>query len=201
MKQIILPIAATCMLLSGCATPAYVSPVEVTRFVGETPAYLAQGTIHIEPAPGLNAESLEYGVYAGAVRAELEELGYRVVAQNGAQVAQLGIEQYVGEPERRGGGVGVGAGGSTGSYGTGVGVGVGVDLTSLINGRPAERIERQVSVAIRSASGGANLWEGRASMTATANSDYADSLAAAQRMADALFLDFPGQSGETIAVE
>lgn len=201
MKHTLLPFAAALTLLGGCATPAYVSPVEVTRFVGETPAYLGQGTIELVAAPGAQADSLEYAVYADAVRNELDELGYRVVARNGGQVAQLSVEQYALEEGRRGGGVGVGAGGSTGSYGSGVGVGVGVNLTDLLSGPPPERIERLVSVAIRLPEGGTNLWEGRASMVATSNSDYAADPAAAQRMADALFSDFPGVSGETIAVE
>lgn len=193
---------AFAVAVSGCATPAYVSPVEVTRFVSDAPAYLGQGTISIAAAPGTMADGLEYAAYADAVRAELESLGYRVVPQNAEQVARISLERYMVEGDRRrGGGVGVGAGGSTGRYGSGVGVGVGVDLSSLLAGTPAERIERSMSVAISRPGGSTNLWEGRAAMVATDNSDYAADPAAAQRMADALFRDFPGTSGETIAVE
>lgn len=193
----ILAALAGAALLGGCATPAYVSPVDVTRFVGDRPAFLGQGTIQIVPATGLSAESLEYGLYREALRLELEELGYRVVMVNGSQVARLAIEQYVlGEGERRSP-VDVGVGGSTGTYGSGVGVGIGLNL----GGRPSERIAREVSVSIREAGGDQNLWEGRAGMTATANSDYAADAVAAPRIIDALFSDFPGTSGETIAVE
>ncbi|RPF71808.1 DUF4136 domain-containing protein [Aurantiacibacter spongiae] len=185
------------LLAAGCAAPAYVSPVEVTRFVGPSPAYLGQGTIELVAGPGEAADSLEYSVYRDAVRRELEMLGYRVVAQNAQQVASVQFEDYVGDEIRRRGPVNVGVGGSTGSYGSGVGVGVGLDLTP----RPAERILREISVAIRPAGGGTNLWEGRASMTATVNSDMADDRAAAARIADALFAGFPGNSGETIEVE
>lgn len=196
-----LPVAALA-LLGGCATPAYVSPVEVTRFVDQAGTSLGQGTIRVVAAPGLDSASVEYGIYADAVRAELQQLGYRVVTQEADQVAQVSLEQMVTAADgRRGSGVGVGGGASTGTYGSGVGVGVGVDLTRLLSGRPAERIERQMAVSIRSASGVRNLWEGRASMTASANSDYGASPAAAARMADALFSGFPGQSGETISVE
>ena len=184
-------------LLGGCATPAYVSPVDVTRFVGDEPAFLAQGTIQIVPASGLSAESLEFGLYREALRLELEELGYRVVMVNGAQVARLSIDQYVLDEGERRGPVDVGVGGSTGTYGSGVGVGIGFNL----GGRPSERIAREVAVSIREAGGNQNLWEGRAGMTATANSDYASDAAAAPRIIDALFSDFPGTSGETIAVE
>ncbi|MFB0612393.1 hypothetical protein [Aurantiacibacter poecillastricola] len=197
MKNFALPALLSAALLSGCATPAYVSPVEVTRFVGAQPAYLAQGTIQIVPEPGLAGESLEYGVYRDAVARELQELGYRVVMVNGSQIAQLSIGQFVtGENDRRGP-VDVGVGGSTGTYGSGLGVGIGFNL----GGTPAERIAREMSVSIRAAGGTQNLWEGRAAMTATANSEYAQDSDAALRLADALFQNFPGQSGETIEVE
>ncbi|KLI64477.1 DUF4136 domain-containing protein [Aurantiacibacter marinus] len=201
MKQQAIILLAACALATGCATPAYVSPVEVTRFVGDTPTFLAQGTIEIVAGPAMDGDSLEFGVYREAIRQELEALGYRVVASNGGQIAMLDLEAYATEGEDRRGGVGVGAGGSTGRYGSGVGVGVGINLNSLLSGPPAERIERQIFVAIRSPEGGANLWEGRASMTATSNSDYGSEAAAASRMADALFTGFPGNSGETIEVE
>lgn len=193
-------LAAASALVAGCATPAYVSPVEVTRFTGQAPASLGQGTIAITAAPGLDAESPEFGVYADAVRQQLEALGYRIVASDGAQLAMISLDGLVTEGEPRRGPVDVGVGGSTGSYGSGVGMGVGINLGSL-GGPPPGRIERQIFVAIQPASGGANLWEGRASMTATSNSDYAAEAAAAARMVDALFRDFPGTSGETIAVE
>ena len=54
MKKTALSLVAAVMV-AGCATPAYVSPVEVTRFVSETPAYLGQGTITLEAAPGTMA--------------------------------------------------------------------------------------------------------------------------------------------------
>ncbi|WP_340587450.1 DUF4136 domain-containing protein [Erythrobacter alti] len=201
MKHLAFTLLAACTLVTGCATPSYVSPVEVTRYVGETPSFLGQGTIAITASPTVDAESLEFGIYRDAVRQELESLGYRIVAVNGGQVAMIDLEAFVAEDERRRSGVGVGAGGSTGSYGSGVGVGVGIDLGSLLSGAPAERIERQLFVAIKSPEGDTNLWEGRASMVATSNSDYASEAAAATRMVDALFADFPGISGETIEVE
>jgi len=200
MKHRAIILLAACALATGCATPSYVSPVEVTRFVGEGPTFLAQGTIEIAAAPSMEPGSLEFAVYRDAVAQELGALGYRVVASEGEQIALIDLESIVAEGELRRSPVGVGAGGSTGRYG-GVGVGVGINLNSLISGPPAERIERQVFVAIQSPEGGANLWEGRASMTATSNSDYGSEAAAASRMADALFAEFPGNSGETFEVE
>jgi hypothetical protein len=197
---LLLPALAACLALSGCATPAYVSPVEVTRFTGQGSDYLGQGTIQIAPAPGLELDSIAYTVWREALRIELEQLGYRVVEVNGDQVAQLGVEEGVALPRAGRGPVSVGVGGSTGGYGSGVGMGIGINLNSLA-GPPAERIERTVAVAIRPAAGGQNLWEGRASMTATSNSDFAGAVTAAPRIVSALFSGFPGQSGETIAVE
>ncbi|MWV26914.1 DUF4136 domain-containing protein [Aurantiacibacter rhizosphaerae] len=197
MKKPAFALLAASLMLPACATPAYVSPVDVTRFVGDAPAFLGQGTIQIVPAAGLEAESIEYGIYRDAVRLELEEMGYRVVMVNGSQTAQLGIDQYVLDEGNRRGPVGVGVGGSTGTYGSGLGVGIGFNL----GGKPSERIAREMVVSIRQAGGDQNLWEGRATMTVTANSDYAADAAAAPRLADALFSGFPGTSGETISVE
>ena len=188
-------LAAT-LALSACVAPAYVSPVEVTRFTGAAPATLGSGAITLAAAPGTDAASPEYAAFAAAVRQELERIGYRVGASDGQQ-ALLSLSQTLAQPEDRRGPVSVGGGASTGSYGSGVGVGVGIDLTP----RPAERLATRLSVAIRDTTGGANLWEGRAQMVASGNSDYASAQAAAARLAAALFAQFPGADGETVIVE
>ena len=194
------PLILTALLLAGCATPSYVSPVEVTRFAAPQSelgqANLGRGTISIDAGPGTDGSSLGYAAFADALRSELAALGYNVVAQGGVQVALVSLSQSVSLPDRRSP-VSVGGGGSVGSYGSGVGLGIGLDLSP----RPAEAIETQLSLAIRSASGGTNLWEGRANMSASANSDYGTAQAAAARMADALLQGFPGTSGETILVQ
>ncbi len=186
--------------LAACTTPAYVSPVEVTRFSATETAMLGSGTIRIEPATGLDPQSIEYGLYESQLAAELGALGYRVVQGEASQVATLDVREAIKQPESRRGPVSVGGGGSVGSWGSGVGLGVGIDLSSLA-GRPSEQIDRLVSVTIRASSGGSNLWEGRAGFTATANSDYADPAAAADRAISALFADFPGESGETVTID
>jgi hypothetical protein len=48
---------------------------------------------------------------------------------------------------------------------------------------------------------GQSLWEGRSSFTVRASSPLAQTQLGAARMAEALFKDFPGQSGETIQVK
>jgi hypothetical protein len=188
------------LALAACASPAFVSPVEVTRFVAPAAttsgAPLGQGTITVRAAPGTDGQGLEFGLYRAAVSTELERLGYRVVPDGGAQVATVSVTQSVVQPNRRGP-VSVGGAGSVGSWGSGVGLGLGIDLS----GRPQDQIDRQVSVAIRPADSPSNLWEGRARFTATGNSAFADAGPAATRAATALFTGFPGQSGETIEVE
>ena len=182
--------------LAACAAPAYVSPVEVTRFVGDAPAQLGAGTISVDFGFGLQ-RSPDESVYRTAVERELASLGYSVRPSGGMQVAQVTLEQFVDDPDAGRRPVSVGGGASVGSYGSGVGLGIGLDLTP----RAAERLDTRLSVAIRPVAGGANLWEGRAQMTASANSDYADQSAAATRLASALFSNFPGVSGETIQVD
>lgn len=189
-------------LLAGCATPAYVSPVEVTRFTGDNPAELGRGPIAVVPAPGVDAGSWEFAAFQDAVSRELAQLGYVVTGDMAQQVAEVTVQRFVEQADgsRSPVGVGVGAGGSTGSYGSGVGVGVGLDLSRLINGRPADRIDTELRVVIKPSGGVNALWEGRSSFTATSNSNYADQRAAAGKLADALFSGFPGRSGETIEV-
>ncbi|GAA0269030.1 hypothetical protein GCM10009127_06150 [Alteraurantiacibacter aestuarii] len=191
----IFALAACSAALSACTTPAYVSPVEVTRFTGAAPAQLGQGTISVEAAPGRDSASIEFTVFRDQLERELSVIGYHVVASRGSQVAMLDIARTVAEGERRSP-VSVGGGAGVGSYGSGVGLGVGIDLS----GSPPDRIDTQVAVSIRRATGGANLWEGRARFTATDNSDYVDPALAADRAIAALFTDFPGQSGETIEI-
>ncbi len=183
-------------LLAGCAKPSYVSPVSVTRFSNDAVAELGQGTISVIPSENTQSDSLEYGLFAAEVAGELGSLGYLVVDSGADQLAVISLSQTVSRPQRRGP-VSVGGGATTGSFGTGVGVGVGIDLS----GPDPDEISTQLFVAIRPADGGDNLWEGRASGIASSNSPLADPAATSDRMAEALFSDFPGVSGETIQVE
>jgi len=188
------PIAAA-LLLSGCAQ-TYVSPVSVTRFVGQAPARLGIGPIAVRAAPGM-ANSLEFAPYWQAVSTELTRLGYRVVPGNdAAQIAEVRVDRAVEQPGRRRNPVSVGVGGSTGSYGSGLGLGLGFDLS----GPPPAVADTRIGVIIRDGAGGQPLWEGRADFAASANSKFGNAQAAAAKMAAALFAGFPGRSGETIEV-
>ena len=182
--------------LAACVAP--MGPVEVTRF--HQPAALetlGTGTIAIEAAAGQDPASLELQSYRRAVAAELVSLGYSEVAEGtGTQVALVRIRRTDLQPNRDGSPVSVGVGGSTGSYGSGVGVGIGLDLS----GPPPEQVTTELGVMIRERATDETLWEGRARFTVRASSPLAQTQLGAPKMADALFLDFPGNNGETVKV-
>ncbi len=199
MKSFNIAIAALGLsLLSACVAPT--GPVEVTRFHAPGAATLAQGTIVVEPAIGQDGASLEYRTYAAAVARELGRIGYSELVAGGnasQQIAVLQLDRTTLQPGRSGSPVSVGVGGGTGTYGGGVGVGIGLDLS----GPPPSVIETRMAVTIRDRASGQTLWEGRASFSTKANSPLAQSQLGAARMAEALFRDFPGRSGETIQVK
>ncbi len=190
-------IVAASLAVAACSTPAFVSPVEVTRFTGDMPEALGQGTISIVPATGTDEQTLEFDLYRAEVAEELAALGYQVVEADGAQQALIGLQVDAFQPTRSNSPVSVGGGMGVGSYGSGVGLGLNIDLS----GPPPEQIQRLLSVSIRETGGDQNLWEGRAGFTATGNSEMADPAAAADHAAASLFAGFPGNSGETIEVE
>ncbi|MEO0440146.1 MAG: DUF4136 domain-containing protein, partial [Pseudomonadota bacterium] len=92
--------------------------------------------------------------------------------------------------------VSVGVGGRTGSYGSGVGLGIGINL----GGKPKDKIVTELSVRISRQSDGNVVWEGRSSIEAKQGSPASQPGLAASKLAEALFRDFPGQSGSTIKV-
>jgi hypothetical protein len=194
MKRLVLASLAAA-LLSGCTT-TYVSPVEVTRFVGDVPGQLRGGPIAVQAAPGEDSGTSEYAPFEAAVAQRLQKLGFTVTGDMAQQIAEISVDRVVEPPDRGRSPVSVGLGGATGSYGSGIGGGIGIDLSP----RPGPQIDTQLRVVIRPSGGGTALWEGRARFTATANSSMADQRAAAEKLADALFSGFPGRSGETIQV-
>lgn len=189
-------LALPALALAACATPQ--GPIEVTRFLDPAAtARLGQGTVFVESAPGA-PDGLEAAPFKAAVAAELTRLGYRESGRAGAgQIAQVAYSRFVESAEGRRSPVSVGVGGSTGSYGSGVGLGIGINL----GGGQRDRIGTQLSVTLRDARGGPNLWEGRADIASAENSALADRTRSAQALAAALFRDFPGRNGETIQVK
>ncbi|MBL0769511.1 DUF4136 domain-containing protein [Sphingopyxis sp. DHUNG17] len=196
---------AASLALGGCATA--VPPVEVTRFHDNAPTGWAPGTRYVvDPAPlgaALAPEadtppSLEWTSYRAAVEQQLQLQGL-VAAGAGASAplkVRIGFDRAEPAPQGRRSPVSVGVGGSTGSYGSGVGVGVGINL----GGGPRKMLDLQLSVRIDDAASGQALWEGRALTAVPVKAPAAQPSLAAAKLAEALFKDFPGESGRTISV-
>jgi len=189
--------SAPALLVAGCASPSYYSPVEVTRFTSAPASSLPRGPVGVQAAPGEDPTDPAYAVYQTAVTDQLDAVGFQVAGHGAPYVALIDVERWVEGSNGRRSPVSVGGGASTGSFGSGVGLGVGINLSPP----DPERIETELSVSIRPSAGGEAIWEGRARFTATGNSEYADLTAAATRVTEALFEGFPGNSGETIEVQ
>ena len=191
-------LALAVLAVTGCVAP--VGPVEVTRFHLPDTARLGQGTVAVEPAQGMDAQRLEFRSYAAAVSRELQRIGYSELVAGGRSsesVVLVSVERESFRRDRNGSPVSVGVGGATGSYGSGVGVGVGLTLS----GPPPETVETRLAVTIRNRANGQSLWEGRASFSVRASSPLAQTQLGAAKLAEALFRDFPGASGETVLVQ
>jgi hypothetical protein len=197
MKRLKFAIAAAAFAgLAGCVTP--VGPVQVTRFHAADVSPLGKGTIAVEPSAGADAGSLEWQSYRNAVMRQLILLGYsEAVPGSGGQVALVKLTRTTFQPGSASSPVSVGVGGSTGTYGTGGGVGIGINLSP----KPKEQVATELAVSIRDRASGAVLWEGRANFTVGTASPLAGTALAAPKLSEALFLNFPGNSGETIEVK
>jgi hypothetical protein len=185
------------LTLAGCTTA--IPPVEVTRFHSADVA--RSGTILIVPGDARQAGSLEFRTTANALSAALSRVGYSVQAEGASgavyrAVVDLSHETIAPNEERRSP-VSVGVGGSTGSYGSGVGLGIGINLS----GKPKPMIATQMRVQIKRTSDDVAIWEGRAETAAKQGSPAAQPGMAAGKLADALFKDFPGLSGQTVTVK
>jgi hypothetical protein len=191
---------ASVVLMSACVAP--VGPVEVTRFsVPEYRAELGQGPVSTVPAPGIDGRSLEYRSFEAAVRRELERVGYQPESLGqgmpaGNAVATISYARSIRPSNGERGPVSIGVGGGTGGYGSGVGVGLGFNL----GGKSGDVVVTELRVNIRNASGMV-IWEGRATSEARQGSPLAETQLSAAKLAESLFVDFPGTSGETILVE
>ena len=189
--------------LSGCAMEmgGASTAASVTRFHLGQP--IARGQISVESADPADTNSLEFNQIAASVERELGRLGWTVDKGNvrTEQVALVRVDQALREASRRRSGLSVGLGVGGGSWGRSGGVGVGVGGTVPVGGaRAGQVVATQLSVRIQRRSDATVAWEGRAETEARAGSEQASRTAAADRLAGALFRDFPGESGRTIRV-
>jgi Domain of unknown function (DUF4136) len=194
-KSLYIISVATLLALSGCVVPT--GPVEVTRFnrAAEGVTY-GNGSYSVEVAGDSAAgQGLAATPYIAAVAREMQRVGYADKVGGGSEViAEVRVSAADIRPQRNP--VSVGVGGSAGSYGSGVGLGVGIDLS----GRAKWQVETTLAVRIIRRSDNLVIWEGKAVQVAKAGSPAAQPGIAASKLAEAMFKDFPGVSGETIRV-
>lgn len=188
------PILLSGMLLLGaCTVPT--GPVEVTVFnrVNEGVAY-GQGAYAVKLAPDASGgQGLSSTSYLAAVAREMRRVGYVEILGDPAVTAEVRVDRQEYKDGRSP--VSVGGGASTGSYGSGAGLGLSVDLTG-----GKHRMVTTLGVRIIRNSDNAVIWEGRAEQDAKYGSPAAQPGIAASKLAEALFKDFPGKSGQTIKV-
>jgi hypothetical protein len=175
------------------------TPPSVTRFHLGQP--IARAVIAIEPGDPADASSLEFDAIADGVARELTRLGWTVEKRNAGseQVAIVSVTQESRIAPRRSG-LSIGIGGGTASYGRHSGVGVGGGVNIPVGRTTNELVATRLSVRIQRRSDATVAWEGRADYEARAGTPDAVRAGAANRLAAALFRDFPGESGRTIRV-
>jgi hypothetical protein len=171
--------------------------IDVTRFHLGQP--IGRGQIAVEAAnPGLTATP-EYRTYEASVARQLARLGWTVVEGVGAseQVAIVNVQQGTREAMRARPPVTIGVGGGTGGWRSGVGGGVSFGVGG---GGPRAVTGTMLEVRLKRRSDGSVIWEGRASSEVPSRNPLAQPATAVDRLAEALFRDFPGESGRTIRV-
>jgi hypothetical protein len=158
--------------------------VDVARFhLGEP---VARAQIAVEPFDKADANRPEFPAYAAAVARQLSRLGWTVVPSTtqSEQIALIDLEQGSREAIAALSAARIGRGVSGGAP-----AGTSANVTASL-----------LEVAIRRRSDGTVFWEGRAVDEARTGSAEAARTAVVERLAGALFRDFPGESGRTIRV-
>jgi hypothetical protein len=175
---------AACAGGGGKERPA-AGGIDVARFhLGEP---VARAQIAVEPFDKADANRPEYPAYAAAVGRQLSRLGWTVVPTmtQSEQIALVDLEQGSREAVAALSAARIGRGlSATVPAGTSAGI------TATL-----------LEVAIRRRSDGTVFWEGRAVGEARTGTPEAARTAAVERLAEALFRDFPGESGRTIRVK
>lgn len=188
MRTRILAVFAAIGVLSGCA--ATIPPVEVTRFhLGKE---IAPGAVRAQ-----GDSSLESVAYVAAVSQAMGRIGYPDAGATGTPVytAKVTHSRMTREEAKRSP-FSIGIGG--GSIGRNVGIGVGTSIG--IGGGVQQIIVTRLSVQLMRRADQQVVWEGRAETEASARAPASQPGLAAEKLANALFKDFPGVSGATIRV-
>jgi hypothetical protein len=169
------------LALSGCASTrggggsaAAGGGIDVNRtHLGQQ---LARAQIAVEPVNAADANTPDFAAFAASVERQLARHGY-TIAQNrpaSEQIARVTVSQGSRAALTTGWPAGLGQGSSRGD-----------DVATLLD----VRIQRR--------SDGTVFWQGRAVTEGPADAPRA---AVVERLSQALFRDFPGESGRTIRV-
>ena len=148
---------------------------------------MARAQIAVEPFDRADANRAEFPAYAAAVGRQLSRLGWTVVptTTGSEQIALIDLEQGSREAVAALSAARIGRGVSAT-----VPAGTSADVTASL-----------LEVAIRRRSDGTVFWEGRAVGEARTGTPEAARTAVVERLAEALFRDFPGESGRTIRLK
>lgn len=199
-KPISIALLSVAALIGGCTATTRDGPVSVTRYHLGTPL-TERTTVAIEPMTGASQISPEYQLYADAVRAEIERLGY---VQSSSDMASGYIAAVSFTRESRGTfrerppvTIGLGGGSYGGGRRGGSGVGLGGGLSFGVGGKTRELMVTELWVQLRRRSDNSTVWEGRANTESAGDQPTVT----ATRLARALFKGFPGESGITITVK
>ena len=190
-------VLAAPLALGACASDGMApGTASVTRF--HSSATPAPGTrITVAPAPGGMVGELEFSTYAGVIAQAAQRAGF--VPAAGAPVVlvadvQRGRRQSAGK--RSPFSIGLG----TGSFGRHTGVGLGTSV-GIGGTKPGTLVTTALTLQLKRQADGVTLWEGRAETEAATDRAEASPAVAVSLLADALFRDYPGPSGQTILVK
>lgn len=180
---------STALALGGCA--ATIPPVQVTRF------HLGSEIVRAPVALVSVGTSLERAAYDAAVARELARLGFAAGGAEARYTYSTEVTRDTRTAAQRRSPITIGIGGGTGGYGGGVGLGASFGVGGT---KSNETVITRLSVQLRERGGKGVVWEGRAETEGPSGSPAAQPGLAADKLATALFKDFPGESGRTINV-
>ena len=182
-------ISIAALALGGCA--ATIPPVQVTRF--HLSADIARAPVTADTA----GTSLERAAYDAAVARELARLGFPTGDAVSRYIFSTEVSRDTRTALAKRSPVTIGIGGGTGGYGGGVGLGASFGLGG---NRSGQTVITRLSVQLRDRAAKSVVWEGRAETEGSPSSSAGQPGLAADKLAAALFKDFPGESGRTITV-
>lgn len=198
MQKLGLIILLSTLSCTACVVPT--GPVEVTRFNrAEEGISYGSGTYSVKLPDHLAGQvDLAASPYLSAVSREMQRIGYSM-PDDATTATDIVAEVDFGTSETQAAKrspVSVGLGGSTGGHHSGVGLGIGLNL----GGGTKAQVETYLSVRIMRSSDMLIIWEGRATQQAKKGSPAAQPGIAASKLAESLFTNFPGKSGENITI-